>query len=141
MRASNHLPLRSQAGFAMVTAIFILLMLAGLAAFVVNVTATLHTTAAQDLQGSRGYRAARAGVEWGVYRVLRDDSCAASTPLTLGGTLAEFAVTVTCESPVGWSYTEGANSVALYRITATASQGAVGGSGYVERQVQATVSK
>jgi hypothetical protein len=50
-----------------------------------------------------------------------------------------FIVTVSCVASA--SYTEGVTPVTAYQITATASSGTVGGIGYVERQLQATVSQ
>lgn len=57
-------------GFALVTAIFLLVVLAALGAFIVNISSTLSTTSAQDLRGSRAYHAAQAGLEWGMLQVL-----------------------------------------------------------------------
>ena len=56
-------------GFAIVTAIFILVVLAALGAFIVSISTNQQTSAALDIQGVRAYQAARAGVEWGVYQV------------------------------------------------------------------------
>ena len=133
-------PRRTDArGFTIVAAIFLLVVLAALGAFVLTVSSSQHMSSAQDLQGARAYQAARSGIEWGAYQVLRNSSCAASTPISPGGTLSGINVTVLCSS-AGWSYTEAGNSVTLYQITATASQGTLGSATYVERQLQATVA-
>lgn len=84
-------------GFAIVTALFILVVLALLGSYVVNIITGQHRGATLDLLGVQAQQAARAGVEWGLYRQQRDNSCLASTTLGLAGTtLAEFAVTVQC---------------------------------------------
>ena len=127
-------------GFTIVAAIFLLVVLAALGAFVLTVSSAQHMTSAQDLQGARAYQAARSGIEWGAYQVVRHSSCAASTPISPGGTLGGINVTVLCTS-AGWTYAEAGNSVTLYQITATASQGTLGSATYVERQIQATVAK
>lgn len=62
---------RRQRGFAIVAAIFILVVLAALAGFVVSVSSTQHLTFAQDIQGARAYQAARVGVEWGIQNWLK----------------------------------------------------------------------
>lgn len=126
-------------GFTIVAAIFLLIVLAALGAFVLTVSSAQHMSSAQDLQGTRAYQAARSGIEWGAFQALRNSSCPASTPISPGGTLSGFTVTVVCSS-AGWSYTEAGNSVTLYQITATASQGTLGSATYVERQLQATVA-
>jgi MSHA biogenesis protein MshP len=125
-----------EGGFAIITAIFLLVILGGLAAFMVTVSTAMHTTSALDLQGARAYQAARAGIEWGAFQVLAPvPSCAANTTLpALGGNLAGFTTTVACIPAV---HTEGAATVTTYQLTATATFGATGSADYVERQLQA----
>ena len=125
-------------GFTIVAAIFLLVVLAALGAFVMTVSSAQHMTSAQDLQGARAYQAARSGIEWSAYRALRNASCSASTPLTLAGTLSSFTVTVTCAS-AGWTYAEAGKTVQLYQLTATARQGTLGSATYVERSPRATI--
>ena len=126
-------------GFSIVAAIFLVVVLSALGAFMLTFATAQHFSSAQDLQGARAYQAARAGIEWGAYQALRNAGCAASTPLTLAGTLSSFTVTVTCAS-AGWTYVEAGKTVQLYQLTATAKQGTLGSTTYVERQVQATVA-
>ena len=65
-------------GFALVSAIFILVVLAALGAFMVNISTNQHIGSALDVQGVRAYHAARAGIEWGVYQVQSYDPSAAA---------------------------------------------------------------
>ncbi|SMB24124.1 conserved exported protein of unknown function [Sterolibacterium denitrificans] len=84
-------------GFAIVTALFILVVLALLGSYVVNIITGMHRGQTLDLLGVQAQQAARAGVEWGLYKQQRDHSCTGSTSLSLAGTtLADFAVTVQC---------------------------------------------
>lgn len=94
---------RRQAGASLVTAIFLLVVLATLAVAMVSLSTTQQVSSALDVQGSRAYLAARAGAEWGVYRVTRDAVvCPTVTPSTTsfampaGNTLSPFTVTVQC---------------------------------------------
>lgn len=131
----NMRPLRPQSGFALVSAIFLLVILAALGAFMLTFSNTQHLTSAQDIQGSRAYWAAKAGVQWAVSRLQPPATAcpAASTTLTLDG----FAVTVTCNAN---TYTEGAASKTIYWVQSTATGGgSVGGIGYAERQINAFV--
>lgn len=130
---------RTESGFVLPTAIFLLVVLAALAAYMVSLSRTSHISSALDVQGTRAYLAARAGIEWGAWELLRNSSCVpAAPPLTgLGGTLAAFTVKVSCV-PSG-IYTDGADTVTVYRITSTATSGAE--VDYVERQIQADFSK
>ncbi len=139
-------------GFALVSAIFLLVVLAALGAYMLVFSSVQHSTSAQDVNGSRAYQAARAGMEWGVYQVLRNPGfvCGGTTPLdALPGSLAGFAVNVACISEQA---IEGAvvdettgvvvpNKVTLYRLTSTASTGVSGSGNYVERRLQALVEK
>lgn len=138
----------------MVVAIFLLVVLAALGAFIAGITSSQQVGLAHDIQGARAYQAARYGSEWGVYQVLRGDpndaghvaaiSCntaatfcnlcrgatyAAPTTLNrtgLAGELATFTVTVACGSG-NTSFVEGGDTVRVYQITATACNQPAGG--------------
>ena len=87
-----------QRGFSLFSAIFLLVMLSALGAAIVKVSTSSQIAAAIEIQGERAYQAARAGIEWGLYRQLRDNSCEAVTSFKLpaGTTLSSFTVTVIC---------------------------------------------
>ncbi len=134
-------------GFSVAAAVFLLIVLAALAAFLLTVGGLQQTSSTLDLQGTKAYQAARAGIEWGVYRALRNDSCVASTSFALPGGLSEFTVTVQCTESAYDEISAGATPK-IYSILATAcNQPSVGdcpglvGPLYVERQLQATVDK
>jgi len=124
-----------QTGFAAIAAIFLVIVLAALGGFMLMFSNTQQLTAAQDLQGSRAFWAARAGLEWGVARAVGTLTCDASTTLMPfdGG----FSVEVTCGQV---SYMD-SESVTIYTITSRAfpSGGVPGSIGYVERSMTATV--
>jgi MSHA biogenesis protein MshP len=98
--------IRRSAGVGLVTAIFLLVVLAGLGTAMVTVFTSQQATSALDEQGARAYQAARAGVEWALYMQTQAGGCpglnattAASTtsfPLPANTSLAGFFVTVTC---------------------------------------------
>lgn len=135
-----------ESGFALPTAIFLLVILGALGAYMVSLSRTSHISSALDIQGGRAYQAARAGIEWGAWQVVDPQAlqpsptpCPASpTALTLSGTLAAFTVNVSCTRTLA---TDGADSVAIYQITSTATAGVAGEVDYVERQIQSTLGK
>lgn len=144
---------RRQQGFTLMTAIFLLVILAALGAFMVTFTGLQQATVQADVQGVRAYYAARAGANWAMFRALDPDNglapgasafaaCPSGTLTGLGGTLSPFAVTVSCSSS---DYTEGNRNIRVWQLTATAcNQGScpgTPGSGYVERQVVVTVTR
>lgn len=144
LRRSGGTP---QHGFSLVSAIFILVVLASLAAALLTVISLQHAAAGLDVQGVRADQAARAGAAWGMYRVL-DPDAAPSAPLpgcwvgaatvTLGGSLSAFTVTATCAQA---ATTELDHEVRVYAILATATFGTPRQPGFVSREVSMTVSR
>ncbi len=145
-----------QRGFTVVSAIFLLVVLAGLGAAMLNLSTSQHVSSQLDVQGARAYQAARAGIEWGMYQQLRLGSCTAgpsSFAMPAGTTLSTFTVSVTC-SKTSYGSASATNGIQLatgasidvYQITATACNnpsagncpGTPNGSDYVERQMQVT---
>lgn len=114
MIASTYMRLRARGkatGVAMVTAIFLLVVVAGLAVAIVSLTSAQQDASVKDYRAQRAYQAAKAGVEWAAYRGLRERSpaqpaavfnCVAGSTLTPApvnvplpaSTLAAFTVTV-----------------------------------------------
>lgn len=129
----SYMP-RIHAGFVMPAAIFLLVVLAALGAFMLNFSSTQHIASAQDVQGSRVYWSARAGVEWAVSKINSSGSCA-SAPATIEG----FTITVACPSD---THDEAGVTRTVYNITVTAqSAGTAGSPGYVERELSARVER
>ncbi len=146
---------RLQRGFNIVTAIFLIVVLALLGVYIVSVSGLQQTGARLDLQGVRGYQAARAGIEWAAFMVLDPNNALNSatpgvcgiTPVcptspttlpALAGSLSSFTVTVMCSAT---SATEGNRDIRVFSITSTATTGTPGTTGYVNRELQATLSK
>lgn len=85
---------RYAAGVSIVTAIFLLVVLASLGAAIVTLSTGQHATSTLDLLGSRAYEAARAGIEYGVYRKQQASDCPAAVSFVPGG--GQMTVTVQC---------------------------------------------
>jgi len=142
-----------QRGFNIVTAIFLIVVLALLGVYIVSVSGLQQTGVRLDLQGVRGYQAARAGIEWAAFQVLDPNNAlnpvtcgtafvacpAASTTLpALAGSLSPFTVTVTCAATAAM---EGTREIRVFAIISTATTGTAGTTGYINRELQATLSK
>ncbi|MHB1359001.1 MAG: hypothetical protein ACYCWC_05390 [Rhodocyclaceae bacterium] len=112
-------------GFAIVSAIFILVVLAALGAFILNISSQQQIGSALDVQGVRAYHAARAGIEWGLFRQLQAGSCAATASFVpAGAAISGFTVTVLCSAtpdPVGFG------GPTVYSIVSTACSEPVAG--------------
>ena len=143
-------------GFLMPSAIFLLVILAGLAAFLVTISSGQQLGSAQDVVGARAYQAARSGLEWGFYHTLVPVGAAPTCPVEQNVPLDAAAfpglsLTVNCAmtSP---KPKEATVDVTLYTITATACSqpNATGlacpnttnpGPLYVERRLEAVVER
>ena len=139
--------LHFERGFSMISAIFLMVVIAALGTFAVTLSTTQHQSALLDIMGSRAYQAARAGIEWGTYQVVpgsaanfastcRTNGSSSSAVSPLAGTLANFTVTVNC---VATSHTEGASTVWGYQLAASAAQGTPNTFNYVERNIASDV--
>ncbi len=147
--ASCPSPLVSaQRGFSLVTAIFLLVVIAALGTFAVTLSTTQQQNAASDVMGVRAYQAARAGIEWAAFGVSQTASGVQWTGCpttnfnvgTLGGTLAPFTVLVTCPAPT--SYVDGTTTIWIYNdVTSTATAGTVGSPGFVERDISVKLGR
>lgn len=126
-------PHKMQRGFAIIAAIFLLVVLAALGAFMVTFSNTQHLTSAQDVQGSRAYWAARAGLEWGIAGTTA--TCPAS-PTTLS--VNSFSVVVTCALQ---TYSESDATIRIFKLSSVASTGSIGSLGFIERSVSASIEK
>jgi MSHA biogenesis protein MshP len=151
---TNRIVQRSHArGFSLITAIFLLVVMAALGAFMVIFTGLQQSTLQVDVQGVRAYYAARAGADWALYRALDLDNnapgatafvaCPTGTINAMGGSLTPFTVVVTCSSN---DYDEAGRSIRVYELTTTACNNAScppasRPAGYVERQIVVIVAK
>ena len=125
------------AGFSLVPALFLLVVLAGLGIVAVRLTAVQSQTVVLGMQSARAYAAASSGVEWAAYRALVSGTCdSASLALTEGG-LAGFTVSTNCSSS---THTEGSTAVQVFVIEAVARSGIYGTPDYVSRRLRATVT-
>lgn len=127
-----------QRGVTLISGIFLLLLMALLAAVIANVVSTAHINAAADIGGARAYQAARAGAEWGMFQ-LDPNAQNSDLPDCVDGTppISGHAVTVTCASN---NHSEGDRSIRIYRITSVAMANNARAPG-IERQVEVTVEK
>jgi MSHA biogenesis protein MshP len=89
-----------QAGLGLVTAIFLLIVLAGLGVASVTLFTSQQASASLYIEGAKAYQAARAGIEWGLYEQLRQGRCAASHSFgfPVASVLGSFQVTVSCRA-------------------------------------------
>jgi MSHA biogenesis protein MshP len=124
-------------GIALVNALFLLVVLGLLAAFMVTMTLTQRATSSKSAASTGVYYGAKAGLEWGIQQAVAAGACAPSTVINLTGPgLDGVRATVGCS---GSEHGTGSGNF-VYHITSRAEAGTLGGPGYAERRMEATVS-
>lgn len=128
-----------QRGMSLVVAIFLITVIATLAAFAVTVGTATRESENLQLQADRAMSAARAGMEWAAHRMRVAGVCPAgsSTFALAQGSLRGFRVTVTHVSETSLH-----EAPLLYRIctvTSRAQWGNFGASNYASRSIEQAI--
>lgn len=138
-----------QEGFTLVAAIFLMVVLAAVSAYIVRVGALQAGVPTAALQSARAWQAARAGLEWGLAQTgglaVCPSPALADTAITFTDAgLAGFRVTVTfacSDHEEGVAPVTGAPvPVAVFTIEAKGEFGVYGKPDYVARRLRATTT-
>lgn len=131
-------------GFVLPAAIFLLVVLGGLASWLMQITQATQGQDALTSEGERAYRAAEAGLEAGIYAARVAGSCAAQN-IAFGAGLTRFTASVSCTTR---SADEAGATINFYEITSIGCNQPAGGAcpnpsptapEYAERRVSASV--
>ncbi len=133
-----------QSGFSLLTAIFLLVVVAGLVASMVNLNIGQQATVTKGILGARTLQAAKAALEYGIFQAL-NGTCNATDTITFTAAepaLEPYSVQLLCAAS---THPEATTNVNFYRLTATATRGnyILGGNAnpdYYSRTIRATVS-
>jgi MSHA biogenesis protein MshP len=120
-------------GFSIITVIFVLVVLAGLGTVMVQLGTTQHLGMAMAQDGRQAYYSARAGLEWGRYKLVFESVCNSASFSVEG-----FDVSVGCAARP--TVREGDTTFRSYDLTSTATQGG-GLLGTVRRDLEMAVWK
>lgn len=142
-------------GFALMMAIFMIVTLAAIGVYLLTISTGQLEAATQDEEATRAYQAARAGIDWAAYQLLRNTGSAFATGCSGGAAsqnltftapqLSRFRAEIGC-TRVG-NETEAGAPIVIYRITVTGCNGSPTacstsvGPTYVERQLQLTLTQ
>lgn len=124
----------NQKGFTIVQAVFVLVVLGMLGAYMVTMNTVQQATSTQTLMQARAYQAARAGIEWGIYQIVENG---------VDNENQTFAIE-NCNVNVQWldgtPYNEaGHPTLHIYNIQATATYASPGSPDYVSRTLEVTI--
>jgi MSHA biogenesis protein MshP len=137
---------KRQRGSTLLVAIFLVVIIASLAAFAVTAGASTRDRTNLQLQADRALAAARAGSEWAAYRALSQNTpnCNAASPVSntttvtlTQGSLQGFRVLVTSTCT---RHTEGATTYSVWDVDAFAQWSNFGAVDYASRRVLSRVS-
>lgn len=131
---------RKNNGFSLITAIFILVIVASLAVFMVTIGSIQQQTSVLSILSTRALFAADSGMQWAVRTVLTDGNCSAfPAGYTLsGGATGGYQISASCAAT---PHTEAPGPpYNVYRLSVTASLGNLGAADYVSRTVVAKVT-
>lgn len=121
---------RSQRGFSLIAAIFLIVVLAALGTFASLVAMTQQQTVSFAVLEAQAQAAANSGIEYGANRALNAAICANSTTLNLSG---NFTVVVTCAATSHVAVAMPLPKLS-YALTSTATRGIYGKPDFVWRQ-------
>jgi MSHA biogenesis protein MshP len=127
---------RQHRGFALIGALFVLVVLAALGAFAVRINMTQQHHADLELQQLRAAAALTSGVDYAATRLLAGASCANLMAENL--TVSGYAVTfIPCGNV---PYLVNGVNVDVYTVTVTSSRGVYGTPEFVARAATVRVS-
>ena len=135
-------PRKPQHGLALVNAIFLLVVLAALGAYMVSVGGVQQATTTQALIAARVNLGAKSGIEWGINRVISPRRRRRAFPrpraFALSGSgLQGVSVAATCSAT---GHVVGPTTYYVYYLTSTATHGTAGDPDYAARRMEAAVS-
>lgn len=122
-----------QSGISLIGAIFVLLIVSLLGQYLLGITGVQRQISLQALQASRAYQTANAGLEWGAFQIINNNSCPADTTLTINN----FTTQVSCNQ-LG-SYDENGNIKRIYQVTSQSQYSSYGNLDFVSRRLQAVI--
>jgi len=121
-------------GIALVPVLFLIVVVALLAAVALRVSMGQQQTVTASLSEARALAAAETGIDWGAYSAI-NGNCSGTTLNLTEAALTGYTVTVTCTAT---GFTEGGVPYQSYTIGASATFGTYGTPDFFQRVVRAT---
>ncbi len=134
-RRPRRAALARAAGFSLLTALFLLVVVSSLAAYMVNLATVQHLSSAMAGQNSRALYMAVSGLEWATAEIRTNPGSCPTVPSTFSSDGFTIELQACSRNPV----TESGVTYALYDLAVEASQGTFGTTGFVSRSLRATV--
>lgn len=146
---------RQESGFTLISAIFLIVVLAALGAYMVTIGGVQRTTITHTILAARVYFGAKSGLEWAINRAVNTSSacpsgstCTCFTPANpsfapVGSGLNGINVTISCAYTThtdNYNGGGGTSTFNSYYITSTAEYANFGEPDYTRRVLSAAVT-
>ena len=131
---------RQTRGFTLIGAIFLIVVVASLATFMVTIGTVQRSTSTYSLMSSRVLFAVEGGMQWAISYVVANNACftAPNDSFTLSGGASDgYTVNLTCAAN---NVDEGPDNYNVFHLTAKAEMGAIGGVDYYRRTLMTSVT-
>jgi MSHA biogenesis protein MshP len=127
---------REQSGFALVAALFLIVVLAGIGIYAIRIGGAQQESANANLLAARADAAALTGLEYATNQAVKHTTCPPTPlpPFGVGG-LSGFSITVTCSAVA-----TGVSPYQIYTLQSTATTGTYGSAGYASRKLTRVVT-
>lgn len=139
--------LAHHSGFSLITAIFLIVVVASLGVFMVTISSVQQQTSTLSILSSRVLFAADSGMQWAMRRATRDAAAGLNCPAAPAtgqvnfainnGAISGYTVTITCSVQ---SFTENPDTFDVYNLTSRASRGTLGSPDYHSRTIRANIT-
>ena len=139
--------LSKHSGFSLISAIFLIVVVAALGVFMVTISSVQQRTSSLSILSSRTYFAAESGMQWAMRRVIQDAAAGLNCPaapangqvnFTINnGASSGYSVTITCNVQ---NFTENPDNYDVYNLTSMASRGTLGGPDYRSRTIRSSIT-
>jgi MSHA biogenesis protein MshP len=126
-----HPNIKKQAGVSVVTAIFLVVILALMGVGMVSLISTSQQSISQEFTSAKAYMAGRSCLQWGMYQAVY--TAAPSNNTTTFNNANSGLVSTRCTTAIDTVSNDG---LTFFNITATASIGGVQDPEYSRRQLQ-----
>jgi MSHA biogenesis protein MshP len=136
----NMQPFQHQRGMALMTMIFLLVVIGSSLTFMARLSQQQNTTNNLAVMGARAKWAAMAGLNWAAYKIDQTPDCPTSpTSFTLSEKdLNNFTLTITCTEN---NYVEGASNVSIFLVVSRAEYGSLGDPDYAFRELEVVMEE
>lgn len=129
--------LAAPSGFALISALFLMVVLSAMGAYLINMVAVQHLTPAMKVQSVRAMYAARSGMAWAVNQASVTGACPATNSFALSeSSLAGFEIEIVCSRTL---HEMPAGTRPYFVLDVSAHFGDFGSLDFVSRSLQAKV--